>query len=528
MKARRPARGRKPGPEPDRKPDLMPVRWRELGGRVLVTNDGGDYLWLDREPFEALMAGKLKADHPLWAELARTEMLHDAAVEARVVERVRRRSHHLQVGPTLHVVVLTLRCNHACTYCHASRQPERRAGFDMSLETAARVLDVILASPAPDLTIEFQGGEPALNFPVLRWFVEEGRRRTADGSKHLYFSLVSNLTTLTQAQIDYLVDQGVAVCTSIDGPAELHDRHRRLPGGGSHRKTRAAMARFDAAYRKRRLDPALAYVNALVTVSRGSLARPEALVDEYVRMGQKVVHLRPLNPFGMGRKIWAREGYTADEFLRFWTRALDHILELNRQGIEMAEKMAALLLTRILTDDDPNYADLRSPCGAAIGQLAYNHDGRVYTCDEGRMVGAMGDDLFCIGDVHRHTYADLIAHPTVRSLCVSSCLECLPGCADCAYAPYCGVCPVYNYVEQGDLVARCATNDRCRIMLGMLDYLFQRLAEPGLSELLRRWTEVRDRSSVFEPRRAGKPAARAKARPAAAPPRRAKKGARRK
>ncbi|NMC71412.1 MAG: His-Xaa-Ser system radical SAM maturase HxsB [Myxococcales bacterium] len=515
------------GAVPDRRPALMPVRWREVGGRVLLTNDAGDYLWLDRAPFEALAAGTLKPGHPVWAELARSNMLHDPETEARVVERIRRRSGHLQVGPTLHIVVLTLRCNHACTYCHASRQPEKRAGFDMSLDTAARVLDVILASPAPDLTIEFQGGEPALNFPVLRWFVEEGRRRVAGGSRRLWFSLVSNLSTLTPAQIEWLVDQGVAVCTSIDGPAELHDRHRRIAGGDSHRRTRAAMARFDAAYRRRRLDPSLAYVNALVTVSRGSLAQPEAIVDEYVRMGQKVIHLRPLNPFGMGRKIWAREGYTAEEFLRFWTRALDHIIELNRQGVEMAEKMASLLLTRILTDDNPNYADLRSPCGAAIGQLAYNHDGRVYTCDEGRMVGAMGDDLFCIGDVHRHGYAELIAHPTVGSLCVSSCLECLPGCADCAYAPYCGVCPVYNYIEQGDLVARPATNDRCKMMLGMLDYLFQRLAEPGLPDLFRRWTEVRDRSSVFEPRRPRRPSPRAKARPAAAPPRRAKKGARR-
>ena len=520
MKARRAARGRPPR--------LMPLRWRELGGRILLTNDCGDHLWVDRAPFDALMAGKLAPEHPLWTELAPCNMLHDPAVEAQVVERVRRRSHHVQVGPTLHIVVLTLRCNHACTYCHASRQPERRAGFDMTLDTAARVLDVILAGPAPDLTIEFQGGEPALNFPVLKYFVEEGRRRTADGSKRLFFSLVSNLTTLTQPQLDYLVDQGVAVCTSIDGPADLHDRNRRLACGDSHRRVLAAIKRFDQAYRKRRLDPSLAYVNALVTVSRSSLSRPEAIVDEYVRLGQKVVHLRPLNPFGMGRRIWAREGYTAEEFLRFYCRALDHIIALNQQGVEMAEKMASLLLTRILTDHDPNYADLRSPCGAGIGQLAYNHDGRVYTCDEGRMVGAMGDDLFCIGDVHRNSYAELIAHPAVRSLCVASCLECLPGCADCAYAPYCGVCPVYNYVEQGDLVARCASNDRCKIMLGMLDYLFGRLAEPGMLELLRHWTEVRDRSSVYQPRRARKPAARGKPRPAAAPTRRAKPGTRRK
>jgi hypothetical protein len=59
------------------------------------------------------------------------------------------------------------------------------------------------------------------------------------------------------------------------------------------------------------------------------------------------------------------------------------------------------------------------------------------------------------------------------------------------------VCPVYNYVQEGDLVAHCASNDRCLIQKGIFDYLFQRLGEPGMADLLRHWTEVRDRSSVY-------------------------------
>jgi uncharacterized protein len=487
-------------PKKSSAPRLMPLRWRELDGRILATNDGGDFVWLDRDDFAALAEGTLDPAGPAHKRLSRARMLCSPATEERVAGRLRERSHHVFTGPGLHILILTLRCNHGCLYCHASRQPAGRGGFDMTPETADRALDVIFGGPAPDVTIEFQGGEPTLNFDVLRHVVEEGRRRAAACGKRVWFSLVSNLTTLDAAQLDFLVDHGVMVCTSIDGPAALHDHNRPLPGGGSHERTRKAMKAFAAAYRKRKLDPGLAYVNALVTVSRRSLAQPRAIVDEYVALGQKVIHLRPLNPFGMGLRVWKREGYTAEEFLRFYLEALDYIIDLNRKGVEMMEKMASLMLTRILTDLDPNYVDLRSPCGAGLGQLAYNYDGRVYTCDEGRMVGAMGDDLFCIGDVHRHGYAELIGHPGVRSLCVASCLECLPGCADCVYAPYCGACPVYNYVQQGDLVARCPGNDRCKIQLGMFDHLFRRLQEPGMKELLRHWTESRDRSSVYQPR----------------------------
>jgi hypothetical protein len=44
------------------------------------------------------------------------------------------------------------------------------------------------------------------------------------------------------------------------------------------------------------------------------------------------------------------------------------------------------MLKKMLTTSDPNYVDTRSPCGAVIGQVAYNFDGKIYSCDEGRMM----------------------------------------------------------------------------------------------------------------------------------------------
>jgi radical SAM protein with 4Fe4S-binding SPASM domain len=146
--------------------------------------------------------------------------------------------------------------------------------------------------------------------------------------------------------------------------------------------------------------------------------------------------------------------------------------------------------------------DLRSPCGAGIGQLAYNYDGRVYTCDEARMIGAMGDDIFCIGNVGRDHYADLIGHGGVRTLAVASCLDGLPECTDCAYAPYCGVCPVYSYATAGDIFPHAPSCARCKIQKGILDMLFARLARGGeeMTQLFLRWTVDRDRSPVYRKR----------------------------
>jgi His-Xaa-Ser system radical SAM maturase HxsB len=494
------SRARKPAIPQVANPEVAPFRFRQFpDGRILLTNDAGAHAWVQPDELDAFVRGKLPADHPLHGELARKGFLLDDESEARLVQRIRQRSEHLFQGPILHILIATLRCNMACRYCHASRKGMGKTDFDMSPETARQALDVIFQSPAPELTIEFQGGEPLVNFPVVRQVVEDAYARADAQGRKVDFTLVSNLSLLDDEKLGFLVDHGVMICTSIDGPKPLHDRNRPLVGTSSYDETLRWMERINDAYEQRGLDRSLAYVNALATISRDTLAQPRELVDEYRRLGFKAIHLRPLNPFGFGERIWQREGYSAEDFLAFYREAVDHIIELNRQGVEIQEKTASLFLTRMLTDDNPNYMDLRSPCGAGIGQLAYNHDGRVYLCDEGRMVSAMGEDVFCIGDVAENSYDEIIRHQSVGTLCLASCLEGLPGCSDCAYNPYCGVCPVYNLQMQGDLFALQPTSDRCRIQMGIQDYLFEKLRDGGdeMAALLERWTVVRDRSQVY-------------------------------
>lgn len=69
-----------------------------------------------------------------------------------------------------------------------------------------------------------------------------------------------------------------------------------------------------------------------------------------------------------------------------------------------------------------NYMELRSPCGGAIGQLAYYYDGNIYTCDEGRMLAEMGNDSFKLGNVN-NTYKELMETGATKAMCISSCLE---------------------------------------------------------------------------------------------------------
>ncbi len=469
---------------------LLPFSFRRLDGKILVTNEAGRFAFLKQRQFDDMLAGRLSRTAPeVFDELTAKGFLDGPGVKERLIEAMASRSTHLTSGPSLHILILTLRCNQTCRYCQASRRPMSLEGVDMSAQTAKRALDVIFQSPAPSLTIEFQGGEPLANFDRLVQVVEDARSRASRTRRRLYLSLVSNLSLMTEERLEFLLDNDVMICTSLDGPADLHDDNRPMAGSSSHAMTVEWIQRIQEAYRRRGMPDA--QVNALLTVSRRTLdTDPRAILDEYVRLGLKVIHLRPLQPFGFAAKAKRDLAYPAARFLSFYRKTLEAILALNRQGVELAEKTASLFLTKMLTDRDPNYMDLRSPCGAGIGQLAYDYDGAVYPCDEARMLAAMGDDAFRLGDLDHDDYNQIINHETIRAMASASLLDGQVGCSSCAYRPYCGVCPVYSYATGGDIFGTQPNCDRCRTQMGTQDLLFRWIAEADEETLsiLERWT----------------------------------------
>ena len=168
----------------------------------------------------------------------------------------------------------------------------------------------------------------------------------------------------------------------------------------------------------------------------------------------------------------------------FWKKALDHILELNKKGIKIRERTGAIFAKKILTETDANFLDLRTPCGAAIGQLAYTPDGNIYTCDEARM---LDEDLFRLGNVKQNSYLDIIKSKKTCSIVLASTNE---GqiCDYCVYKPYCGICPVCNFAEQGSIIAKIPETPRCKIYMAQFDYVFNKLQDSSLMKLFNNWT----------------------------------------
>jgi His-Xaa-Ser system radical SAM maturase HxsB len=481
-------------------------RFRPLPGtdKVVLTSLEGNYAVLSGDEFRRFASGQVDARSPLHEQLTKGNFLKAGFDAQKAAEKLRARKRWLDHGPNLHIFVVTLRCNETCVYCHASRANMDAVHTDMSREVAERSVDLVLQSTNPQVTIEFQGGEPLVNFDIVKHVIEYALEKNKQAGKDLEFTMVSNLSLMDEAKLEYLLKHKVQICTSVDGPAALHDAQRKLPKASAFGQAKEWIARINSAYAAMGLDPTLYHVEALLTTTRDTLPKWKEVVDTYVDLGCRALFLRPVDPFGWMDKTGNRVDYPRAEYMAFYRQAVDYMVELNQKGVQILERYASIFLTKILADD-PNFLDIRSPAGAGIGQLAYNYDGKVFTCDEGRMLHEGGDSSFLIGDVFKSSYRVLVGHETVRAMVIASNLDGQPDCVNCSYNPYCGTQTTHLHKSFGSIFGRMRESTLCAVHKGIQDYLFERLSggDPKVLEVFTKWTTQRPRDHFIQARAPG-------------------------
>ena len=229
-------------------------RYRRIGDDYLVTNLVGQWIFLSPNEFRDFVEGRVEVGSDLYEALKSKNLVRAEADIDDLVARWRRRRRFLDYGPNLHVCVVTLRCNETCVYCHASRADMDAVHTDMSKETAEQMVDLALQTTSPWLTIEFQGGEPLVNYEVVKHVIEYAKARNEEAGKTLEFTMVTNLALMDEEKLDYLLSNRVQICTSIDGPKALHDTQRKLPGGSAWDAAVEWIRRINERYAEMGLD----------------------------------------------------------------------------------------------------------------------------------------------------------------------------------------------------------------------------------------------------------------------------------
>ncbi len=466
-------------------------RFKQLeNGDFLLTNDFGFFAFLSPAEFKDYLEGKLDKEGELHLKLKEEGFIKDASSLDGLVKRYADRNCTLLMGPNLHIIVVSLRCNTKCVYCQASSRPMECTDYDMDKKTAKKTVDLAFESPSPVLTIEFQGGEPLVNWPVVKYIIDYVKKKSKEPKnrdRKVNISMVTNFSLMTDDKLDFLVKNMVSLCTSLDGPEKIHVKNRPVPGANSYKMVTSWIKKIKNLEKERKKAGRAVYnLSALLTVTKRSLDYPKEIIDEYRKWGFEGIFLRPLSYLGNSGGGRAKDtiGYPVKDFLKFWKESMEHIISVNLKGEFFMERGSRIMLQKIFTDKDPGFTDLRSPCGAAVGQILYNHDGKIYTCDEGRMVG---DDTFIIGDVEKSGYDDIIWNEKTKTMVTSSMLENF-SCDFCVYKPYCGVCPVKNYALHGNLFPQMKNTEWCKLNMGQLDYLFEKMKDPEIEKIFRSWT----------------------------------------
>lgn len=449
---------------------LLPFRFLRLDqARELLVNEVGEFVIGPVGTAQTLIRKELRYGSDLYSTLKAKQFLTDNSSSPLIdllATKYRTKSSFIDGFTKLHIFVVTLRCDHSCHYCQVSRQTADKTTYDMSFETAEKSVDLMMKSPARNVTLELQGGEPLLAFDVIRHIVPLAKKKATDLSKNLEIVVTTNLANATDDMLFYLRDQNIKVSTSLDGPSFIHNANRPRPGNNSYELTikNIERARNILGYER---------VAALMTTTQLSLEHPTEIIDEYVRQGFHSIFLRPISPYGFAAKTKKKTGYQLDAFLNFYRIGLAHILDVNKRGYGLAEVYAKILLTKILTPYGTGYVDLQSPAGAGINVLVYNYDGDVYATDESRMLAEMGDHTFRLGNVRQHSHKQIFTGDSFLSLAAASCNQSLTGCSDCAFQPYCGSDPIHNHASQGDIFGHRPTSDFCKRNMEILKHLFQ-------------------------------------------------------
>lgn len=464
---------------------VMPINFKNIDEMILVTTDHGDFTWISISDFDLLLRGELGAQSKVYQDLKSKQIIAtdiELAVDM-ASAKLRSRKKFLYDFTSLHMLVTTVRCNQRCEYCQISCEDDDAYKYDMSVETAYQIVDKIFETPSESIKIEFQGGEPTLNWPVIKHVVEYAEEKNLSKNKRLDLVLCTNLTAITEKKLEFLAEHGVYISTSLDGPKEVHNFGRKLRIGDSA---------YDVFIDNLLLARAVVgedRVNALMTTTRRSLSCPKEIIDEYLARGFNGLFLRALNPYGFAAEQRDILGYDAESFVDFYKECLGYIFELNKQGTFVTEYYTALLFARMMTSQSTGFVDLQSPSGAVISAVIYDYNGDVYPADEARMLARMGDKHFCMGNVSTSNFGDIFGSNVAKDVVANSCLEVVPGCAYCVYRPYCGADPIRNYLEFGDVIGKQPGSAFCLKNKKIFEFLFKLVHEndPEIMSILWSW-----------------------------------------
>lgn len=203
---------------------------------VLENFDDGR-IFVDDEAREAFVSKMNSSHHGKDADGALSEIealceSHELFAKDIYKDRIEAYSGHPTVVKALCLHVAH-DCNLACKYCFAGQGEYHGPRGLMSLEVGKKALDFLCENSGhrTNLEVDFFGGEPLMNWEVVKELVRYGRSIEKEKNKHFRFTLTTNGMLITDEVIDFCNKEMDNIVLSLDGRKEVHDNMRPLRGG---------------------------------------------------------------------------------------------------------------------------------------------------------------------------------------------------------------------------------------------------------------------------------------------------------
>ena len=446
---------------------------------VLITTPERPWVILEREEYDLLVDHKIETRPDVYRTLHDLGIIITQNNVEDISKRYASKYSFMFEPPTLNIIVLTNRCNMACTYCHAEVGSVRDHHLDMSEELAMKTIDFFFSIPpatSRHKTIEFQGGETLLRWDLMQKVMDYAMEKAREQEINLTFAIVSNMTVMTDEIAEEVKRRGnINLCTSVDGPAELHNKERVFPGGNpTYEQTMYWVERLK--------DVHGLGTGMLPTCSTNHIGHEKEMVDFFTEEASGSMYVRTMNRTGYAHKNdrYDSLGMSSEQSLEFWQKSLDLTLEKAKRG-ELVKEHSTIQLLKNMLNVKSQYMCMRSPCGAATSQLTVGESGTIHACDAGRSI-----DMLVLGNVMEHTYEDIINSDIAQALRSVS-RETMPKCNTCAFSPYCQYCFVKAANVEGSPITKIPMDHQCETFITMIPHLFKKFLDKEEAEVLSSW-----------------------------------------
>ncbi len=337
-----------------------------------------------------------------------------------------------QEGPSLPdnfdlTLLITNDCNLRCKYCFADGGEKKNY---MTPEMAVRIVDnVFRTTHRRNVKISFFGGEPTLNFEVIKKVVSSVQLLAQEADKVYSFYITTN-GVLSQTNLDYLINHDFTFVISSDGTPTIHNFLR--PGINGKPSSKYVEKTI------RRLVEKQVPFKIRSTISKFNVTHMSETVRYFANLGAQTVHFEPITKAGRGKSDDINlKRATADEYLQNFILALDAARETKISVISSS------------------YMNFLAPshkfCDAMAGsRLVGSYNGDITCCVEVQDSCHPYSTIAIVGKVLPQTSSIHFDNAKYGKLLNTANTEQNEDCIEC-FAKYCcgGGCPVKNYYASG-------------------------------------------------------------------------------